>query len=144
MSWVLLVNAGATLYMMGLIWFVQVVHYPLFVGVGHDRFATYEAKHQRLTTLVVAPPMTIELVTGVMLVWLRPPGVGMSWAIIGVALIGVIWLSTALVQVPQHRALAGGFRARPHALLVGTNWVRTVAWSLRGALVLWMISATMR
>ena len=53
----LLIHAGATLYMTGLIWFVQVVHYPLMARVGEDGFAEYEKHHQRLTTWVVAPPM---------------------------------------------------------------------------------------
>ena len=32
----LLLHAAATLFMTGLIWFVQVVHYPLFARVGED------------------------------------------------------------------------------------------------------------
>jgi hypothetical protein len=30
----LLANAAATFFMVGVIWFVQVVHYPLFARVG--------------------------------------------------------------------------------------------------------------
>ena len=30
----LLLHAGATFFMCGLIWFVQIVHYPLFAQVG--------------------------------------------------------------------------------------------------------------
>lgn len=33
-QWLLLVHAAVTLYMTGVIWFVQVVHYPLFSCVG--------------------------------------------------------------------------------------------------------------
>ncbi len=33
-AWLLILHAGATLYMAGVIWFVQIVHYPLFSRVG--------------------------------------------------------------------------------------------------------------
>ena len=59
---------------------------------------------------------------------------GAVWA--GLALLAVIWLSTALVQVPLHRRLQGGFDAAAHRRLVRTNWLRTAAWTLRAALAL--------
>jgi hypothetical protein len=37
MTWPLLLQAFATFAMTGLIWFVQVVHYPLFRAVGVPR-----------------------------------------------------------------------------------------------------------
>ena len=43
----LVVHLAATAAMCGLIWFVQVVHYPLFAGVGDDGFTAYEQRHQR-------------------------------------------------------------------------------------------------
>lgn len=41
----LITHAAATLWMTGLIWFVQVVHYPLFALVGSTGFAAYESAH---------------------------------------------------------------------------------------------------
>src|SRR4028119_1320023 len=72
MEWVLLLNLASTGVMIGVIWFVQVVHYPLFGGVGRDGWTDYAAAHGRRTTLVVGLPMLIERATGVPLV-LRPP-----------------------------------------------------------------------
>ena len=56
----LMLHLVSTLAMVGLIWFVQVVHYPLFDQVGRDGFRQYEQSHQRLTTLVVAPLMLTD------------------------------------------------------------------------------------
>lgn len=140
---VLLLNVTATLYMVGLIWCVQIVHYPLFAQVGKDGFASYEAAHSSLITLVVGPPMLIELATAGLLLFFRSPVIRLSEAIIGVVLLAVIWLSTMFLQVPQHRVLSVGFDAAAHQFLVSSNWLRTVAWSLRGALVLWMTAKTM-
>ena len=50
-----------------------------------------------------------------------------------------IWLSTFALQVPRHDELRGGFDARAHEQLVGTNWIRTVLWTLRGVVCLWML-----
>ena len=48
-------------------------------------------------------------------------------------------LVTFLVQVPQHSILSGGFDRATQQKLVHGNWLRTIAWSARGLLVLWMI-----
>ena len=138
MTPVFLVHLASTLLMVGVIWVVQVVHYPLFAGVGGAGWAAYEASHQSRITLVVGPLMLAELATAVWLVLDRPAGVP-AWAVVlGAALVGLIWASTAFVQVPLHSALGGAFDAEAHRRLVGTNWVRTVAWTARGGLVLWM------
>jgi hypothetical protein len=142
MSWgdgALVAHAGATLAMAGLIWFVQIVHYPLFGRVGQGGYADYQREHERRTARVVAPLMLIEALTAALLIWQRPPAVdpALPWA--GAALLLVIWLSTALLQVPAHRRLESGFDAAAHARLVATNWLRTIAWSARGALALIMI-----
>ena len=85
-------HAAATWYMTGVIWFVQVVHYPLFAAVGSQAFSTYEQRHTSLTTWVVAPPMLVEAATAVLLFWLRPPGV-LAWQLwTGVILVAAIWL----------------------------------------------------
>ena len=67
MKLILLIHIFATLFMTGLIWFVQVVHYPLFGNVGDEQFKTYEELHQRLTTWVVVPAMLVEIATAVLL-----------------------------------------------------------------------------
>ena len=138
MSPVFLVHLGATLLMVGVIWIVQVVHYPLFAGVGADGWAAYEAAHQSRITLVVGPLMVAELVTAVWLVLDRPAALP-AWAVVlGAVLVGVLWASTAFLQVPLHNALGGAFDADAHGRLVATNWLRTLAWTARGGLVLWM------
>ncbi len=72
LTFVLLVHIAATLFMTGLIWFVQIVHYPLFSSVGADGFVAYEAAHTARTTWVVGPPMLLEAGTAALFVWLRP------------------------------------------------------------------------
>ncbi len=140
MNALVLAHAAATLAMVGVILVVQLVHYPLFDHVDVARFAAFEAQHSRRITYIVLPLMGLELVTALALAAARPAWLPawMAWA--GLALVGVIWLSTAVVQVPLHRALASGFDATAHARLVATNWIRTLAWLVRAALVVGMLS----
>ena len=55
---------------------------------------------------------------------------------LGLVLVVVIWLSTALFQVPQHRRLESGFDEQAHRRLVNTNWIRIIAWTARSILTL--------
>lgn len=134
----LLIQLVSTLAMVGLIWFVQVVHYPLFASVGESRFRDYERLHQQRTTMVVAPLMIAEALTALAFVWIRPAGVTLPVAICGLLLVGLLWMSTYFWQVPAHRALTEAFDAATHRKLVRSNWIRTIGWTLRGALVCWM------
>lgn len=128
--------------MVGVIWFVQIVHYPLMGLVGSSRFVAYSESHSRMTSYVVGPPMLAEAVTAALLLVSRPPEVSFLAALLGAGLVAAIWLSTALLQVPRHTALGAGFDSREHRALVATNWLRTLAWTARGALVMWMMYLT--
>lgn len=121
--------------MFGLIWFIQIVHYPLFARVGAAGFAEYERLHQSSTGWVVGPPMLLEAATTVALLWSRPAGVPLAGAVMGALALAAIWASTAFLQVPPHRALERGFDAVAHRFLVRSNWIRTALWSFRLCLV---------
>ena len=142
----LLLNAASTWAMVGLIWFVQMVHYPLFAGVGEAGYAAYQHTHMRTTTWVVAPLMFAELITSVLLLVpaLRPAGVP-AWILwVGLATVAVNWISTAALQIPAHERLTAGYDAPAHALLVGTNWLRTFMWTVHGVLCLIALRQTLR
>jgi hypothetical protein len=141
-SLILLLHAFATLTMTGLLWFVQIVHYPLFARVGADGSVQYEREHTQRTTWVVAPLMLTEAGTAVWLV-LHPPATMPAFLPVGIgglALVIVIWLSTFFLQVPCHRRLAD--RHDPDAVrrLVATNWLRTIAYTARAVMVLLLMS----
>ncbi len=125
------IHFAATLYMTGVIWFVQIVHYPLFDAVreNHGRFAN---RHQSRTGFVVAPVMLVELFTAVLLM-VRAPSTPL---VANLVLIAVIWAVTFAVSVPCHQRLLEGFDTAVHRRLVASNWLRTAAWSARALLLL--------
>jgi hypothetical protein len=134
-----LAHAGATLYLVGAIWIVQILHYPLLEAVGADAYAKYHRRHTSRITPVVAPAMILELLTAIYFVFVSYEAVSAYYFWCGLALVLIIWLSTFLVQVPLHEKLSAGFELDVQRRLVQTNWIRTAAWTLRGALVLWMV-----
>ena len=139
MKTVFLVHLFSTLFMVGVIWFVQVVHYPLLGRGGEEAFVEYEEENTRRTGWVVIPVMAVELVTALLLVWEPPAGILPLRAWLNLALLGGIWLSTFTLQGPYHRHLAKKFDPAVWGSLVRTNWIRTVAWTARGILLLFLL-----
>lgn len=127
----LLANLVATAVMCGVIWFVQLVHYPLLAVVPAEAAASTAVEHQRRTAWVVGPPMAVEGVTTLVLLAAAPAAVWwwLPWA--GAALLAVALGSTVLLSVPRHARMASAPDARVGRELVLTNWPRTVAWTAR-------------
>ena len=134
------IHLAATWYLVGLCWLVQRVQYPLMDRVGAENFVAYEEGHVSRIGLVVAPMMLVELASGILLFIFGGDLTRRPLFIAGLVLLSVIWLSTFFVQVPLHDTLATGFDAESHASLVRTNWIRTLGWSARGILSLWMLT----
>ena len=133
----LAIHAAATWALVGLIWTVQVVHYPLFAQVGADVFRDYHARHMLRITFLVAPLMLVEVATAVLLLirCAREP-----WLLASLVPLLLIWASTWRMQVPLHESLSNGFDVAVHRKLVASNWWRTGAWSVRGGCLLWGLS----
>ena len=122
----------------GIIWLVQIVHYPLFKFVGDQNYKEFHQSHMNWISFVVAPTMIVEAVTAGLIIFYPPPSV-QNWQLwAGLILVAIIWASTFFLQVPLHEKLANGFDQSTHSALVNTNWIRTIAWTLRAALILWL------
>lgn len=132
MNLLVVLNAASALVMTGVIWFVQVVHYPLLAIVPVENARTVAGEHQSRTAWVVGAPMGIEGVTTLWLMFDRPAGVSLVLAWAGGACVAVALLCTVLLSVPRHARMAENPDARVGRELVLTNWPRTVAWSLHG------------
>jgi hypothetical protein len=136
---VLLVQTAAAWYMVGFIWTMQILHYPLFDKVGRDPLAAYETEHTRRFGFLVGPGIVLVALTAVIQVATRPATTPLIGAVAEVVLLIAIIVSTALYQAPQHGNLSSGFDPRVYKTLVNSNWVRTVAWSILGVLDLWLL-----
>ena len=139
----LLANTAASLIMVGLIWFVQRVHYPLLAkfDVGQQREVGNE--HQRRTSQVVALPMLIEGVSTLVLLVDRPEQVTLVLPWLGAFLLAISLGSTVFLSVPLHQKMVDQPSADIGVKLVATNWPRTMSWTLRGVVCLVMCAQVM-
>ncbi len=128
-------NFAVAAYLTGLIWTVQVVHYPSFGLVPKAAWPAFHAAHTRRMSYVVLVPMVLELVLAGWLAWAGraalPHGAGW-WSL---ALVGLVWAVTFFVSVPFHNRLAKEYDYIAIDGLTRTNWLRTLAWTARLALL---------
>ena len=134
-----LAQVGATMAMVGIIWFAQIVHYPLFTKVDPGSFIPYQDFNLRRTVMIVVPLQLVEMGTALLLVWKTPAGLLPLQVWSNLILILLIWCSTSFLQVPRHYRLTRGFDAEGINFLIKTNWIRTIGWSFRCVIVLWMV-----
>jgi hypothetical protein len=136
-----LLHLAVTWYLVGLIWVIQRVQYPAMEFVDPDpvRAAVAEKQHCDRIFWVVGPMMLLE---GVLAGWLLVVGIMTGgWMLpgVGLLLLGIIWISTARVQMPLHDRLLRGPDPWAQRALVRTNWIRAIAWTLRGLVALAMV-----
>ncbi len=125
----LVIHAAVTWCLVGLIWVIQVIHYPMFKNVGKDNFVAYHERHMALILWLVSPLMFVEISSAVVIFWL---GERSLTFFISLGALFVVWASTALLQVPLHNKLTLGYDASTIDRLVSSNFWRTLAWTLRG------------
>ena len=132
-----LLHLASTWALVGVIWIIQLVHYPMFDQVDAGLFKTFHERHTWGLGIVAGPLMCFELVSAVALV---TPMIGTElhdgWFIASLITLVGVWLSTFLIQVPLHNRLARGFDTEAHQKLVRSNRWRAAAWTARGVLVL--------
>ncbi|CAN5590313.1 hypothetical protein BH11PLA2_BH11PLA2_42490 [soil metagenome] len=135
---VLLVNLVTTWLMVGIVTYVQFVHYPMFRHWPRERFGEIEREHQRRTSWVVMPLMLAELTTTILLLLVNSTD---DRVLVATGCLAFIWLLTFGMMVPLHERLAkSGFAEETHRALLNGNAVRSVAWWTRGLLVCWLIA----
>ena len=136
---VLLLHVVCTWFMVGLIWTIQIVHYPLFAWVGETTFEAFEKGHTTRMSRLLAVPASMEVVTGALLVWVAPGGLSPALVLASGSILATLWVVTLLVQVPLHRALSAQRFESAISRLVSSNWLRTTGWTIRGLLVILML-----
>lgn len=129
-----LLHIFATLFMCGLCWFVQIVHYPLFKAVPLEDFTAYQKKNY-VTGLVSVPVMTLELFIGFWVLYTDYS----ELFLLNMILLGIIWGSTFFFQIPIHLRLAKNPTHNLMTRLIRTNWIRTLSWTLRSGILAYLL-----
>lgn len=124
--------------MTGIIWLIQLLHYPSFSSVARDQFQDFHSHHTAMMGVLVGPIMLIELGSALMLAVRFEK----LWAF-NLLLLILIWYVTFRISVPLHNQLSAGYSESAVQSLVSTNWIRTGAWTLRAGLVTFALWQTL-
>lgn len=126
----------SSLFMTGIIWFVQIIHYPLYKKIDRQSFLAYEQLHTRLAFYLIGPMMLAELVSTLIVAWLFTH----TLTILLLIMVVVMWLSTFMVQARIHRQLTKAYDETKLNRLIRTNWFRTIVWTVKGiGAVVWCL-----
>jgi len=138
-----LVHLVATWWMVGMIWVIQAIHYPLFALVG-DTYERYQQAHvDRIGNLVGLPWLVEGLCTLAVFAFAPTWRLRVLTTVSGLAMAGIL-LATVTVSAPVNGDLLDGFdQDLLDRLLVG-NGVRTALWTLRGLLAVWITVEAVR
>lgn len=117
--------------MVGLIWTIHVVHYPLFALVP-EPYEPYQAEHMRRITRLLVVPWGLEVCTAIGLVLTAQSSEQRFWSLVGVALVVAVLGVTGLLAAPAHGRLVRGFDAGLHRRLMRIDLLRTMLWTARG------------
>ena len=124
-----IVHLIATSIMVGVIWVIQIVHYPSFHFIDLKQYKTFQSFHVSKISFIVIPAMLTELFTLILLIISINP-FSIMIAISGIILI-IIWLLTAVFFTGLHQNLTSGYDKKIVDKLVKLNWGRTLLWTLR-------------
>ena len=123
----------ATSVMVGVIWVIQLVHYPSFHFIELKQYTTFQRFHMSRISYVVIPAMLTELFTLILIV------ISMdqidTLVLASAILLMFIWLMTAVFFSGVHQKLTLGYEQTVVDKLVKLNWGRTLLWTLRLLLI---------
>ena len=119
--------------MVGVIWTIQLVHYPSFHFIELNQYTTFQRFHMSRISYVVIPAMLTELFTLILIIISMDQVEPIILA--SALLLIVIWLMTAVFFSGMHQKLTLGYDQGIVEKLVKLNWGRTLLWTLRLLLV---------
>jgi hypothetical protein len=123
-----ILNVAVSWGLFVLVWLVQTIIYPGLARIPSNDFANYHAWYVTRITIVVFPLMIFEIIIAIAWFFLQDD---LFYPIVAIVLVMIVWCSTITFQIPIHKSLQAGKDKSKIRRLVATNWMRTIAWSLK-------------
>ncbi len=133
MDFLFFLNVVSAFLLTGIIWTIQIVHYPSFYYIDKQLFVHFHQFHEYRISIIVMPLMFIELISSIALYINDMSNITFALNLI---IVGLIWCSTFFIQVPIHNILSQKKDNKMIKKLVNTNWIRTFLWSIRMLLII--------
>ena len=137
----LLLWTGLACWVLGQIWLVQIVVYPLFGLVGEAEYVRYHRFYTRRIRLPVILPGFACFLLPIALIFYAPPSVpaALLWTNLAAGIVGL--LVTVLLEIPRHGRLEkAGKNATTIAELIRYNWPRTLSISVQAVVAILMLA----
>ena len=142
MSFIILINLILSLIAVGLIWTIQLVHYPSMQFISKDKFIDFHNFHSIRISLIAIPLMGLELITSFLLLFNNLENSIQIYFLGNFIIVLLIWLSTFMIQVPFHNILSKGKDSNIISKLTLSNWLRTFLWTIRSILMVMIFLIT--
>ena len=117
----------STSLMVGIIWVIQLLHYPAFHFIKESDYVEFQHFHMQRISFIVVPVMVLELFSAFMMVYY----IQSNLLILCFIILLFIWLITFIFFTKLHQSLLGGYDNTIVDKLVRINWSRTILWSIR-------------
>lgn len=119
----------STAIMVGVIWVIQLIHYPSFHFIKESNYSKFQQFHMNRISIIVIPTMIIEIISGLLIFW----SVFHSniFFISSLFILISIWAITFIFFTKMHQGLVFGYNQEIVNKLILINWSRTLLWSLR-------------
>ena len=124
----------STSMMVAIIWIVQILHYPTFLFIDKERYTEFQQFHMNKISYIIVPLMVVELISGLSILF-TVENIQFSFYV-SLSLLILIWLITGLFFTKFHSELSKKFSHNTILRLIRLNWIRTVFWTIRLALLL--------
>ena len=134
---ILISHLTFTSIMTGVIWVIQIVHYPSFHFIEKELYTSFQKFHMNKISVIVIPIMLAELITGMML--FLDNSSKSYFLITSLVILVLIWLITGVFFSKAHNELITGYQEFVVNQLVFMNWIRTLFWTLRLLLLIFFV-----
>ena len=124
----------ATSMMVAIIWIVQILHYPTFLFINKKQYTDFQQFHMNKISYIIVPIMAVELFSGLGILFIIQKQQISFY--VSFALLILIWMITGLLFTKYHSDLSKKYNEETILQLIRFNWIRTLFWTIRFALLL--------
>ena len=124
----------ATSMMVAIIWIVQILHYPTFLFINKKQYTDFQQFHMNKISYIIVPIMAVELFSGLGILFIIQKQQISFY--VSFALLILIWMITGLLFTKYHYDLSKKYNEETILQLIRFNWIRTLFWTIRFALLL--------
>lgn len=119
-----------------LMWFMQIVHYPLMSYTDPAKWEAFSEKRRMLTMMITYPLMAFEVLTGFTLLVIATQSKTYPLFATSLLILVCLIIYTFMYLNPHLKKMTGPNDSQNHQRFLKLHWVRTIGWTVRFLLML--------